>query len=85
MSDPTRPAWFTGREEALAVLRRAARDRGITLDPATAPNADEAWELSEGLCSILIAEGFEGDWEITPFGDMVEDLIDGLHQYAEPD
>jgi MarR-like DNA-binding transcriptional regulator SgrR of sgrS sRNA len=84
MTDSGRPAWFTGTDEALATLRRAAATRGITLHPQAAPTSEATEELTDELSDILLTEnGFDSDWEITPFGDMVEGLIDALN--ALPD
>ncbi|MER6301601.1 helix-turn-helix domain-containing protein [Kitasatospora sp. NPDC001539] len=84
--DPDRPTWFTGPDEQLALLRRAAQARGVVLDLAVAPGEEDAQELTDELADILLAEGgFTADWEITKFGDMVERLIDALNQYAQPD
>ncbi|WP_354644277.1 hypothetical protein [Kitasatospora camelliae] len=84
MSDSDRPAWFTGPDEALAVLRRAAERRGVTLDPAVPPGAEEAGELTEALSDILLSEGgLDGELEMTPFGTMIEDLLDLLGGDAE--
>jgi hypothetical protein len=81
-----RLGWFTGRGEMLAVLHRAARERGVVLDPVVPPGEEEAGELTDALVNVLLTEGgFDGEWEITPFGDLVESLIDGLHRYAYPD
>ncbi|GAA4833813.1 hypothetical protein [Kitasatospora terrestris] len=88
MSTPDlgRPAWFTGSDEKFAVLRRAAQARGVVLDPVTPPGEHDAQELTDELADVLLAEsGFGADWEITPFGDLVEDLIDALNHYAYPD
>ncbi|MQS16372.1 hypothetical protein F7Q99_30255 [Streptomyces kaniharaensis] len=84
--DPDRPAWFTGSDEKLAVLRRAAEARGVVLDPATPPSEENAQELTDELADVLLTEKcFDANWDITPFGDLVESLIDGLHRYAYPD
>ncbi|MGW2871293.1 hypothetical protein ACWDD9_20985 [Kitasatospora sp. NPDC001119] len=84
--DPHRPTWFAGSDEKLTVLRRAAEARGVALDPATPPSEEDAQELTDRLADILLAEGgFDGDWRTTPFGDLVEGLIDALHRYAYPD
>ncbi|MDH6137887.1 hypothetical protein P3T37_007325 [Kitasatospora sp. MAA4] len=80
-----RPAWFRGCAETLAVLKGAAAGCGVTLHQDTAPTVDQAQALEEELADTLIARGFEGDWEITPFGSLVENLIDALHRYAYPD
>ncbi|MFD8707677.1 hypothetical protein ACFV1W_34690 [Kitasatospora sp. NPDC059648] len=84
--DPDRPAWFTGSDEKLALLRRAGEARGVVLDPATPPGQADAEELTDELADILLSEDcFDADWEITPFGDLVESLIDALNRYAYPD
>ncbi|MFB7616851.1 hypothetical protein [Kitasatospora sp. NPDC056181] len=84
--DPDRLAWFTGSDEQLALLRRAAEERGVVLNPATPPGQEDAEELTDELADILLAEDcFDADWEITPFGDLVESLIDALNRYAYPD
>ncbi|MFB8206020.1 hypothetical protein [Kitasatospora purpeofusca] len=84
--DPHRPAWFTGSDEKLAVLRRAADARGVALDPNNPPDEAQAQELTDALADFLLTEGgFDGNWQTTPFGDLVEDLIDALTRYAHPD
>ncbi|MFD0279291.1 hypothetical protein ACFVHB_36090 [Kitasatospora sp. NPDC127111] len=86
MTTPDRPAWFTGSDEKLAVLRRAAEARGVVLDPDTPPREEDAQELTDELADVLLTEHcFDADWEITPFGDLVEGLIDALNLYAYPD
>ncbi|MDH6711367.1 hypothetical protein P3T27_008125 [Kitasatospora sp. MAA19] len=80
-----RPAWFTGSDEKLALLHRAAQARGVVLDPAAPPGEDDAQELTDELADILLTDDcFDGDWETTPFGDLVESLIDALNHYAYP-
>ncbi|GAA1236743.1 hypothetical protein GCM10009665_28650 [Kitasatospora nipponensis] len=84
--DPHRPSWFTGPDETLALLRRAARARDVVLDPAEPPTEADAQELTDALADVLLTEDcFDADWEITPFGDVVESLIDALNRYAYPD
>ncbi|MEU9133006.1 phosphatase PAP2 family protein [Kitasatospora sp. NPDC048540] len=82
---PYRLAWFTGSAEARATLDLAAQNRGVTLSPTTPPGTEEAQELVDALSDLLLREGFADDWEITPFGSLVEDLIDSLSRYAYPD
>ncbi|MFE7562327.1 hypothetical protein [Kitasatospora sp. NPDC057500] len=84
--DPDRPAWFTGPNEHLALLRRAAQARGVVLDLAVPPGEEDAQELTDELAGLLLTgDGFTGDWAVTPLGDMVESLIDALSFYAYPD
>ncbi|MFE4973562.1 hypothetical protein ACFRAR_15780 [Kitasatospora sp. NPDC056651] len=83
--DPDRPAWFTGSAEKLAVLRRAAAARDVVLDPGTPPGEEDARLLTDALAGLLLDGGFDGDWNPTPFGHLVEDLIDALDNYADPD
>jgi hypothetical protein len=83
---PPRPyRWFPSSEEKLAVLREAAASRGIILDAQRPPTADEAETLADELMDILTDRGFEADWEITPFGGLVEDVIDIVYPYVDPD
>ncbi|MEV6212558.1 hypothetical protein [Kitasatospora sp. NPDC051914] len=80
-----RPAWFTGSDEKLTVLRRAAEVRGVVLHPDTPPGESDAQELTDELADLLLTEDcFDANWEITPFGDLVESLIDALNRYAYP-
>lgn len=81
-----RPLRFTGSDGKPAVLRRAAAARGVVLDPDTPPGGSDAREPADGLADSLVTEGgFDGDWRTTPFGDLVEDLVDALDRYAHPD
>ncbi|MEU9045613.1 MULTISPECIES: hypothetical protein [unclassified Kitasatospora] len=85
---PDRPAWFTGSDDSLALLRRAAGAVGVPLDPDTPPGEEDAQQLTDELGDILLTEhcfDADRDWEITPFGDLVETLIDTLNRYAYPD
>ncbi len=82
MPGPTKLVWFSGPAAALGVLREAAAARGITLRSDVPPSLDEAQALEEELADVLIAKGFEGDWELTRFGGLVEDLIDALSLYV---
>ncbi|MEV7603710.1 hypothetical protein AB0O91_40700 [Kitasatospora sp. NPDC089797] len=81
-----RPGWFTGSDEKLTLLRRVAGARGVVLDPDTPPAEADAEELTDGLADVLLTEHcFDADWETTPYGDLVESLIDALNPYAYPD
>ncbi|WP_457033720.1 hypothetical protein [Kitasatospora sp. P5_F3] len=80
-----RPAWFWGPADKLALLRRAAGEREVVLDPVTPPGEDEAQELIDELADIIVAEGLDEQWSLTEFGDLAESLISGLHRYAYPD
>ncbi|MFJ5924297.1 hypothetical protein ACIQF6_17030 [Kitasatospora sp. NPDC092948] len=84
--DPDRPTWLTGTDDKLTLLRRAAQARGVVLDAAAPPTETDAQELTDELADLLLSgDGFEADWEITQFGDLVESLIDALNRYAYPD
>ncbi|MFD8755163.1 hypothetical protein ACFV0O_29950 [Kitasatospora sp. NPDC059577] len=88
MPAPDRPAWFTGPEESLALLRGAAESGGVSLDPDTPPGEEDARVLTDELADVLLSGDCfdrDRDWEITPFGDLVETLIDTLNRYAYPD
>ncbi|MFG2910260.1 helix-turn-helix domain-containing protein [Kitasatospora sp. NPDC048286] len=78
--------WFTGPDEMLAVLRRAAQECRVVLDPVVRPSEKEAQKLTDALADVLLTEGgFDSEWTITPVGGLVESLIDALHRYAYPD
>ncbi|SDT83493.1 hypothetical protein SAMN05216371_8329 [Streptomyces sp. TLI_053] len=80
-----RPGWFTGPEAALLLLTRAAAEATVTLDPHSPPGQEDAQRLVDALADILLTDGFDAEWMTTASGDLIESLIDGLHQYAYPD
>ncbi|WP_457033721.1 hypothetical protein [Kitasatospora sp. P5_F3] len=78
-------SWFVSSQEKQAILREAATSRGVTLHVQRPPTPEEAETLADELMDILIGRGFEADWEITSFGGLVEDVIDIVYPYVDPD
>ncbi|MFD7335553.1 hypothetical protein ACFV98_06065 [Streptomyces violascens] len=78
-SETKRPAWFSGGSRLYRLLFELTESSPLLHAIAAssdAPTEGEADEMIDFLSSVLLQEGFVGDWEITSLGDGIESLID---------
>lgn len=73
------PAWFPGNREAYGFLVELSEGKAEVRSAVTAdrpPSEEVVEDLLDHLGDRLTDVGFTGDWEITPLGERIEDLID---------
>jgi hypothetical protein len=73
------PAWFPGNSRAYGFLIELTEGNAGVRSAVTAdrpPSEEVVEEILDHLSDRLTDVGFTGDWEITPLGERIEDLID---------